>query len=878
MLKKYHKYIIIGLFILFLWVYLQGTINKVLFQELAPAKIPKEFSKINQWLKKQGGNFKVVWLPAQFNARVLEWARNKKINDFLTRSSGKPTIRPRSPYARLYYLFFETAIDSVPRLDKFFDILNAQYLIFRTDLPEDYSKNLIASLERNPGLNEIDLQKIDSAFFCEESSLINEDVQKPSIKKYFAECGTKRETYLRIFQNKNFAPLFWVPKSHSIVVGGIESLAILNSRENFNPINQGLIFANLAPNSLQEIKNLEFENIIFNNASFDDLLFALIENQYLVELASKTQGGGGEWHKAGSLEPLHGEWHRVIDRSRISNWDFDFSKNLIYTSEKKIEIKVPFEIQEKGEYFLIVRYFQNNKGGRFKLTLDNKETTIETLNFNNKFTTQAFNCNILQKQEYSLTIQNSIGFNAVNLIALVPQKKYQEYQKAAAKILDKNKILSLQKINPEMTIEPLEFALAREGNYKIMIQLKNDQDQKKEQAEKRKREDSSLQKREGFVEMEDLQRQDPEDLNLLSFDDKKYSLNFDSKKNIGWYSLGERFFKFEEKIPLSQKTELPSILTVDDFFVLDQGNLEFEKENSQKQKKTNTGSTSIKVSNLIPKIEVLKGPGVSERRGRLITTAIQVKEYQNFYLEYKFQGKNLKGVDARILFYGDDYDPVHQRTAFRVECIMEDQIGNVEQKKISRFFGTPRDTYYIKIEFKAEPNSEEKSWFEISDFKLFPEEDLSGIDAIALSEIKENQKETVKEINVEVKYQKINPTKYKISFSGNKEEPFILAFAESYDPMWKLKPKPKSKNRLIENFRSLLAKKSEGQSGFPLYSVINGFYIDPQKLKSNELILEYEPQNWFEAGVFLTLTSLVVSSLIFGIYSLNQKRKRSKNT
>ncbi len=877
MLKKYYKYIIISLCILFLWVYLQGTIDKILFQELVPTKIPKEFFKINQWLKKQGGNFKVVWLPAQFNARALKWAQNKRINDFLTSSSGKPTIRPRSPYARLYYLFFETAIDNVSRLDKFFDILNAKYLIFRTDLSEDYSKNLLLSLERNPDLDEIDPRGIDPAFFCEESSLVGEGDQKPSIKKYFAECGTKRETYLRIFKNKNFAPLFWVPKNHSIVVGGIESLAILNSWESFNPINQGVIFANVAPNSLQEIKNLEFENIIFNNANFDDLLFALIEDQYFVELAPLTQGGEGEWHKAGSLEPLHGEWHRMIDRSRISNWDFDFGKNLIYTSERAIEIKVPFEIQEEGEHLLIVRYFQNNKGGKFKLTLDNKETMIETLNFNNKFTTQTFNCNTLQEKEYSLTIQNAIGFNAVNLIALVPQKKYQEYQKAAARILDKNQILYLQKINPEMTIEPLKFTLAREGNYKIMIKLNNDQDEKEKQAEKRSGEASPRKEREGFVEMEELQKQIPEDFNLLSFDDKKYSLNLDSERSIGWYSLGQRFFKFEEKIPLSQRTELPSILTVDNFFVLDQGNLEFEKENSQEQKKINTGSTSIKVSNLIPKIEVLKGPGVSERRGRLITAAIKVKEYQNFYLEYKFQGENLRGVDARILFYGNDYDPVHQRTAFRTEYIMEDQIGDVEQKKISRFFGTPRDTYYIKIEFKAEPNSEEKSWFEISGFNLFPEEDLSGIDAIALSEIRENQKETAKKINVEVEYQKISPTQYKISFSET-EKPFILAFAEGYDPLWKLKSESKSENWLTGKFRSLFAKKSKGQSGFPLYSVINGFYIDPKKLGSNELILEYEPQNWFEAGVFLTLTSLVVSSLIFGIYSLNKKRKRSKNT
>lgn len=839
MFKKYSRYIIIGFCFFFLWIYLQGTVDKILFHELVPVKIPDEFYHINDWLSAQKDDFKVIWLPPQFEARVLDWARDRQINDFITPSSTKPTLAPAMPYSRLYYLFFETAINTVPKLDKFFDILNAKYLIFRKDLPEEYNEDLLKNLEKDT-----DLQKI------------------------------KEDGYLTVFENKNYAPQVWAPENVSLVVGGMETLDILNSQEDFNPINQGLIFVNQEPNILEKIKDLKFKNIIFNNTSLDDLVFSLIKDKHLIDLAPLTQEGVDEWHKASTEEPLHGEWHRVIDNLRISNWDFDFGKNLIY-SEGGEKIKIPLQIPNEEKYLLIIRYFQNNKGGKLKLVLEGEEKIIETVNLNNKFTTQIFNLNPLKKGEYSLIIQNLIGFNAINLIALVPETKYQEYQEIAQEILKNNKILYIQKITPEITIEPLEFNLPRENNYEVSLRLRNnqseinndkEQEKKEENSKEKIKEDNQSNENERIVDIEELKKESIGDINLFNFGNGKYNLIPDLSQKISWQHLGKMFFRQKEKIPIYQRTKPTSILTMNNFFILDQGNLEISEKNAEDLE----SPTALKISNLIPKIEVLQGSQVSERRGRLITDAIKVKEDQNFYLEYKFQGENLKGVDARILFYGEDYDPIYQRTAFKVEDLMNDQIGNVEQKKISHFFGTPENTHYIKIEFKAEPNLEKESWFEISDFKLFfEEESLSDIDALMFSEDREEPEET--ESRPTVSYEKINPTQYKISFSAV-EKPFILAFAESYDPMWKLQEKNRE-GYFEKRFNSLFSKNNDIFPHFPLYSVINGFYIDPQKLKTNELIIEYEPQNWFEAGLWISASSMAISFLTFIIYRVYKKCK-----
>jgi hypothetical protein len=88
-------------------------------------------------------------------------------------------------------------------------------------------------------------------------------------------------------------------------------------------------------------------------------------------------------------------------------------------------------------------------------------------------------------------------------------------------------------------------------------------------------------------------------------------------------------------------------------------------------------------------------------------------------------------------------------------------------------------------------------------------------------------------------YTKIDPTKYIVKVNAIK--PYMLSFAESYDPLWiAYVDYNKDKSRSV-----------------PLYSVINGFWIN--KTGEYELIIEYEPQRWFYIGSIITIVSLFVS-------------------
>jgi len=104
-------------------------------------------------------------------------------------------------------------------------------------------------------------------------------------------------------------------------------------------------------------------------------------------------------------------------------------------------------------------------------------------------------------------------------------------------------------------------------------------------------------------------------------------------------------------------------------------------------------------------------------------------------------------------------------------------------------------------------------------------------------------------------YKKINPTLWKVKV--NAQKPFMLSFAESYDPLWEA--------RIYKNGQKIKIVKS-----IPLYSVINGFWID--QTGDLEIVIRYKPQDWFEIGLVIsTLTFLGCIGYLFYDWRKNKK-------
>jgi hypothetical protein len=99
-------------------------------------------------------------------------------------------------------------------------------------------------------------------------------------------------------------------------------------------------------------------------------------------------------------------------------------------------------------------------------------------------------------------------------------------------------------------------------------------------------------------------------------------------------------------------------------------------------------------------------------------------------------------------------------------------------------------------------------------------------------------------------YKKINPTKYVIGIK-NATKPFLMSFAESYDPLWRAYSAADTVNN-ASNFMT---------NSIPLYSTINGFYIN--KTGDYTLNIEYEPQVWFVQGGIISVITMIAISILY---------------
>ena len=99
-------------------------------------------------------------------------------------------------------------------------------------------------------------------------------------------------------------------------------------------------------------------------------------------------------------------------------------------------------------------------------------------------------------------------------------------------------------------------------------------------------------------------------------------------------------------------------------------------------------------------------------------------------------------------------------------------------------------------------------------------------------------------------YKKINPTKHVVKIN-NATNPYMLVFAESYDPLW---------TAYVDNSEGSNKSDSNENNNFkinsiPLYGLTNGFYVN--KTGDYSLVIEYQPQKWFIQGATISILFLV---------------------
>jgi len=111
---------------------------------------------------------------------------------------------------------------------------------------------------------------------------------------------------------------------------------------------------------------------------------------------------------------------------------------------------------------------------------------------------------------------------------------------------------------------------------------------------------------------------------------------------------------------------------------------------------------------------------------------------------------------------------------------------------------------------------------------------------------------------------KINPTLWKVQVNASK--PFMLSFAESYDPLWE-----------ATVYKD--GKKIETITSIPLYNIVNGFWIN--QTDSINIEIKYKSQDWLETGLIISCLTLL-TALLYIFYEWrrdgdNETKKPERN-
>jgi len=159
------------------------------------------------------------------------------------------------------------------------------------------------------------------------------------------------------------------------------------------------------------------------------------------------------WHGHETTQPLPNRiW---IDNVRI----YDMKRFI-----KPVALEIPFNIKENGEYIFLVRLFQNRRGGRIQIQLDNKSYTVNTKDQLNKFVWKGIDIIRLEKGGHKITLTNLKGFNAINLFALIPKQEYQKAQKQIEEILQDKRIIYILEAETDLYYQNVTVSNKYGGN------------------------------------------------------------------------------------------------------------------------------------------------------------------------------------------------------------------------------------------------------------------------------------------------------------------------------------------------------------------------------------------------------------------------------
>jgi len=807
--QKYVRRVIATLFVFCFLFFSFSTAYYYQKDILNPIKIPNEFKIINNWLKSDLNNFHVLWFP-NYNGKKSEWSQNHMLGDFATLNSARPSFGDSAIFTRFYLNYVLNKDISINFEDNFYDVLNIKYLIIHDDVVglENYSQKLIFNLNQSDGLN-----------------------------------LAKKEGFIYVFENNKYSEYFESKNDCFIIEGGLDKFDSFNKLKNFKELKNCVIFLD------QSFKESSIDSIFQDSTlvNIDRYFYPTKVSNIIISPFSILERHNPSlvWSKATTEDPLHGDWHPYLNKFGIENWDFDYGKGLVFTwaaSALKKDVKpsqddmvydINFDNGENQFSYINSNYLNTSVD---KKSIDRKTLKVEIAQGNNSNWMVVSSDYIDFKDNNYYAFGISLSAKDVNQVH-AKITYYDEDDNAiktdfifggsdgtfdftkkenillTPKETTKAKLQFWVRQNPNTTsyywiddvkiydlqkyVEPvnldMKFKINNTDNYDLYIRYMTNQ-------------------KGGEIKLA---------INGLEISeiDTKDQLNKFVWKKVGTYNLT----KDEYTLTL---TNIEGFNAVNLFAVIpseETKNYEKEVEDLVKDKKIiyifeAESDMYYNNSNITYIWNTSNGQVLNMSNGSQAYQSFEVIKKGNYKFSIFSQGPFNLYLEDKIYFLNSTTNEIGPLT-------LDKGIHNFKIKPVL----TNNKKYYLDV-----------VWiYSVNDKK----ETLQNI-------FTENQ--TPATVN---NFQKINPTLWKVKINATK--PFMLSFAESYDPLW------------VAKIKQANGKWKEYQP-VPLYSVINGFWIN--ETGNLDITVEYKPQRWFYIGAAISLATLL-SCISYLVYDRIRSKK-----
>src|SRR5687768_5634039 len=411
--KALMSYAFISVVLVSFVIYCYPTYNSTAQKVFDSVTIPPEYDQLNTFLQNNPTE-RIFFMFQDFGPTI--WHKQGEFYGFEQRYSDKPNIMAYQylPISENYHDYIQNSIllNKTSNLRNLVYPLGTSYLIYSNDeLAQNNTKLKLLSMSG-------DIKKIANIGFINVYKVGNNDVGE-----------------------------FNILKQNILVSGGLNLFNSLDSLPSFSTLNSSLVFLDQSLNKEQKYRAMSFGDYLALEKGGDELILSLLDEKYVLKPFEFTNHGDPSqmWSKDSALDVIHGQFHPYSKKLDVENWDFDYGKGLVMTDSTGVNLSIPIDMKngldnidaDNSKSYLFVRYLQNQKGGQINLYLDGKLlNSIDTLDrISNNFIWENIGSISLTEGKHNLVLENTAGFNAVNLIAVVSGEQLEKLRSETNKIL-----------------------------------------------------------------------------------------------------------------------------------------------------------------------------------------------------------------------------------------------------------------------------------------------------------------------------------------------------------------------------------------------------------------------------------------------------------